>query len=70
MTIDLDNLLTSSEAAALLKCNRHFLYTAAMRKTGPDFLRIGRSVRYQRQALIDWISNQNYVSPAKNRHAA
>ena len=48
-------LLTPPEAAQLLRVSVSWLAKARMRDDGPPFIRIGRSIRYSRAALIEWM---------------
>ena len=47
-------LLTQKEAAALLKKPPRWLERKRWEGGGPDFCYIGRSPRYEKQALIRW----------------
>jgi predicted DNA-binding transcriptional regulator AlpA len=48
-------LLTSKEAAALLKLSESFLAKARMRGDGPRYRKLSRSVRYDKADLIFWV---------------
>lgn len=49
----MSQLLTEDELAKELKVSRNFLWT--LRKKGLPHLRLGRTVRYEFQAVLDWI---------------
>ena len=50
-----DELLTSREAAALLRLSERTLERHRTAGTGPRFCALGRAVRYRRRDLLDWI---------------
>ena len=60
-----DRLLTPLEAAQYLNCSGSFLAKQRMRGTGPEFIRIGRAVRYSRSALDAWKAANTRVSTAE-----
>ncbi len=53
---DQDSLLNEDEAAKFLAVSVRTLQAWRTRGIGPPFVRLGRSVRYVRQALLDWLS--------------
>jgi len=58
MSIELHKLLTQKEVATLLVCSESFLEQARCRK--PEmipFIKIGKSVRYSREALQRFIDS-------------
>jgi hypothetical protein len=48
-------LLTTREAASLLRCSAQRLETARLRGDGPKFIKHGRSVRYRRADLEQYL---------------
>jgi excisionase family DNA binding protein len=58
----LDQLLTVGEAAALLRCSPHSLNRWRLTGGGPQFVRVGRRVRYARTALADFIASSTRIS--------
>jgi predicted DNA-binding transcriptional regulator AlpA len=52
---DPDELLTEREVAALLKLSVRTLQSWRTRKVGPPVVRVGRSIRYRRGSLMDWL---------------
>ena len=56
-TVDLE-LLTTKETAALLRMSASWLAKARMRKDGPPFVEIGRSIRYSRGAVLRWLKSR------------
>lgn len=53
--VDLNNILTVREAAALLRISPTHLYLLHNRGQGPRALRIGRAIRYTPADLSDWL---------------
>jgi predicted DNA-binding transcriptional regulator AlpA len=71
-----DEYLTTREAAAYLKLSRQFLEIARHRAdgSGPDYIKLARSVRYRRSALDAWMNSHNRsgdepLRPASARRA-
>jgi Helix-turn-helix domain len=60
--VDLDSLLTESEASDFLKISVRTIQAWRLRVAGPPFVHVGRAVRYRRRDLITWIE-ANTVSP-------
>ena len=58
-------LMTRDEVADLLHIKRQSLDNAAWRGLGPPFFRLGRSIRYDRQHVADWLLTQTYTPPAR-----
>jgi hypothetical protein len=53
-------LLTTQETAALLSCSPNTLEAdRSRRRWRVPFLRVGRAIRYDRQAVIKWLSDRN-----------
>ncbi len=48
-------VLTVDEAAALLRVNRKTLYEAIRGSALPGVIRLGRSIRISRTALVHWL---------------
>jgi hypothetical protein len=65
-TINLDDLLTSKEAATLLGIKSNTLEIWRHQGRGPSFLKLGDSpqstVRYQRSAVVAWASQRSFTS--------
>lgn len=59
-------LMCPKQAATFLGVSVATLATWRVRRCGPRFARVGRSVRYEMDALKDWIANRS-VEPA-NEH--
>ncbi len=51
------NLLTPKDAAAFLKLSLAWLAKARMRGDGPPYIKLGKSVRYSKVALLDWLKS-------------
>jgi predicted DNA-binding transcriptional regulator AlpA len=56
-TVDLA-FLTPRETAAFLRMSKSWLAKARMRKNGPPFIEIGRSIRYSKCALLRWLKSR------------
>ena len=52
---NLPDVLTVDELAALLRLNRKTVYEAVARNEIPGCQRIGRSIRFSRQAVLNWL---------------
>lgn len=55
MPLDDDPLLTHQESAARLRKPVATLTDWRYRRTGPDYIRMGRSIYYRRSALDRWV---------------
>ena len=55
---DRDELLTEHEAADLLKVSTRTLQAWRCNSSGPPFARVGRSIRYMRTGLLNWLSSR------------
>lgn len=66
LDIDLDDLLSSKEAATLLGIRPNTLEVWRHQGRGPSFLKLGDSpkstVRYQRSAVVAWASQRSFTS--------
>ena len=51
-----DELLTTKEAAALTKMSVAWFERARWDGSGPPYLKPGRSVRYVKRELLEWLS--------------
>ncbi len=53
-------LLTTQETAALLSCSPNTLEAdRSRRRWGVPFLRLGRAIRYDQQAVLRWLADRN-----------
>ncbi len=52
---DLDILLTAGEVAQLLRTTRRAVYSRVQRGEIPGVVRVGRSLRFQRAAVLQWL---------------
>ncbi len=48
-------IMTAAEVAALLRVNRKTLYEAVQRDQIPGVVRVGRILRFHRDAVLSWI---------------
>jgi predicted DNA-binding transcriptional regulator AlpA len=55
-------MLLPAEVASLLALSVRTLEGLRLRGGGPPFVRLGRSVRYRRGDVIDWILNRRINS--------
>jgi excisionase family DNA binding protein len=58
-------LLTPVEAAKFLNISKSWLDKARMRGEGPAYIRIGRSVRYAKGTLIEWMKSRQRLSTSE-----
>ncbi len=49
-------LLTEAQTAEILNVSMRTLQAWRLKDQGPPFVRFGRSIRYRRDQLLDWIS--------------
>jgi len=59
-----DDLLTETQAADFLRLSVRTLQAWRVSKRGPDFVKVGRAVRYRRRDLVAWLRS-NTVSCAR-----
>lgn len=52
---DPDALLDEQEASRLLKISDRTLQAWRVKQVGPAWVRVGRTIRYRRRDLMDWI---------------
>ncbi|MGO9681803.1 MAG: helix-turn-helix transcriptional regulator, partial [Beijerinckiaceae bacterium] len=57
-----DRLLTTKDAADLLRLSTSWLAKARMRGDGPPYVKLGGSVRYAEGALIQWMKSHMRLS--------
>ena len=55
-------LLTAKDAADRLRLSRSWLAKARMRGDGPPYVKLGRSVRYAEDALLQWMQSRTRLS--------
>ncbi|WP_086001247.1 helix-turn-helix domain-containing protein [Plesiocystis pacifica] len=53
----LPEFLKAEELAALLRVNRKTVYEAVARGEIPGAVRVGRVLRFQRDAVLEWIAD-------------
>jgi predicted DNA-binding transcriptional regulator AlpA len=54
---DGDRLITTDELAKILRVSTSFLAKQRRDETGPDFVHLGRSVRYRRSSIRTWLDS-------------
>jgi len=57
-----EDLLTSKEAALYLRMSVSWLAKARMRGDGPQYIKVGTSVRYAQTALLHWMKSRQRFS--------
>jgi hypothetical protein len=65
-TISLEPLLSTEEAAQILKLSPSWLAKARMRGDGPDYIQIGRAIRYSRTGLLQFSAKQTRKTKTEN----
>lgn len=60
-----DPLLDTPEAALDLNCSESFLAKARMTGTGPEFVKLGRAIRYRQSALNAYKAAQTRISTSQ-----
>jgi hypothetical protein len=60
-----EHLLTAKEAARFLRVSSSWLAKSRMRGDGPPYAKIGRSIRYREDALIQWLRSQARLSTSE-----
>jgi predicted DNA-binding transcriptional regulator AlpA len=58
-------LLTAKEAGVRLKVSLSWLAKARMRGDGPPYICVGRSIRYDESALIQWMKSRRRLSTSE-----
>jgi predicted DNA-binding transcriptional regulator AlpA len=57
-----DRLVTSPEAAEILRVSTSFLAKERMKGSGPRYVKVGRAVRYAISALADYVAQRSVGS--------
>jgi hypothetical protein len=65
MTDQDDPLFTTKEAAKHLKCSESYLAKERGKGTGPEFITLGRSIRYRRSALDAYTASRTHTSTSQ-----
>ena len=58
-------ILKAAEVASLLRVDRKTLYEAVQRDEIPGVIRVGRCLRFHRDAVLSWLSPNSAPSPTK-----
>ena len=64
-TNEIDPLLDAAEAAELLGMSPSWLAKARMTGTGPRYIKVGRSVRYARSAVREYLLSRQRNSTSE-----
>jgi predicted DNA-binding transcriptional regulator AlpA len=64
-----EQLLDSKAAAKILGCTEAALIFWRRKGSGPNFVRMGRLVRYRERDLIRWIDRQTVIQRASREVA-
>lgn len=66
MTVtDPDELLNQSKVAKILGTTEKFLEARRCRGGGPNFIRVGRLVRYRRSDVDTWLESRRVTSTSE-----
>jgi len=65
-----DPLLTRPQLAEALDCTVQHLENMATRGEGPEFIKIGRLVRYRKSAVEKWLDSRTVRSTTQARYIA
>ncbi len=57
--------LTSAETAKILRMSESWLAKSRMRGDGPPFIRVGRSIRYVRATVQQWMKSKQRLSTSE-----
>jgi hypothetical protein len=60
-----DPLLSPAEAATVLAVSLSWLAKARLRGDGPNFVKVGRAVKYQRSSLLDYVKSRTRTSTSQ-----
>jgi predicted DNA-binding transcriptional regulator AlpA len=60
-----ERLLTAKEAASFLRLSPSWLAKARMRGDGPPYAKIGRSIRYREDVLVQWLKSRARLSTSE-----
>jgi predicted DNA-binding transcriptional regulator AlpA len=66
----MDQLLDTKAAAALLSLSQSSLEKMRVYGNGPNFLKLGRAVRYRESDLQAWVSSRSVTSTSDDAHRA
>ena len=58
-------LLTSKETAKHLKVSSSWLAKARMRGDGPPYIKMGRAIRYNEAAILQWVKSRQRLSTSE-----
>lgn len=56
-----DRLLTQAQVAEIVSMSEAWLEQCRFRRTGIDFIKVGRSVRYRMSDVLNWLDQQKIV---------
>jgi predicted DNA-binding transcriptional regulator AlpA len=59
----IDRLLTRAEVAKMLGVSRQWLDALGSRQDAPPYFKIGRAIRYDRQAVEAWLDRHSSTPP-------
>jgi excisionase family DNA binding protein len=66
----MNDLMTEKEAAAYLKLSANTLPSWRCRGQGPAYIKLGRSVRYRKSALDQYLEEQTVETGEEHRNEA
>ena len=62
---EMETLLTTEQAAWLLRISRKTLERMRVEGRGPRFVKLGRCVRYRQRDLLAWITTNTHQSTSE-----
>jgi len=62
---EMETLLTTEQAAWLLRISRKTLERMRVEGRGPRFVKLGRCVRYRQRDLLTWITTNTHQSTSE-----
>ena len=57
-----DSMLTEKQTARILQVKPQTLATWRTKSLGPSYIKLGSSIRYKRQSLLEYIANNQVVT--------
>lgn len=64
------NLLSEKEVAALLKCSVSALQKNRLKGNGLPYYKMGRSVRYSEESVLEYLKKHEYTSTSQYKGRA
>jgi predicted DNA-binding transcriptional regulator AlpA len=61
MDVQTDRLMRQAEVAELIGMSEAWLEQCRFRRTGINFIKVGRSVRYRYEDVMSWLESQTTI---------